>query len=343
MSRRPTPRPSFDAAALLDHWPSGAAVLDGSGTVVYANAALHALAACDSLEGLTLGDLNARFKGTHLAGRFARLLATREASTECETVAHGAAREGRLLRVTLAPLDGPHRSALLEIAEAAAPESRPAPGGSGLESAAAASDDAILALGPDGAIRAFNRGARRIFGYKESEFGSLTLMDLISDEAGAQRLHPSSLARAGAVRNAQTHGRTKSGRRIPVLVTATPTGGRDPTVAASVVIKELTELHELQEKTLEAARLKTVLETVVSLNHEINNPLAIVMGNLQLLLRSFEKGPDSARARLAASYEAGRRIAEVIHRLTNLVEPVETEYLSGRGIRMIDVRRSRSR
>src|SRR5262249_8092022 len=45
------------------------------------------------------------------------------------------------------------------------------------------------------------------------------------------------------------------------------------------------ELSETQAGLLEAERLRSITETVGGLNHEVNNPLAAIAGNAQLLLR----------------------------------------------------------
>jgi PAS domain S-box-containing protein len=193
-------------------------------------------------------------------------------------------------------------------------------------------------------VAAWNRGARRIFGLAEEEAIGRTLLDFLAPEEGPNgRMWLSALACGRSVRNVETHGLDRDGRRFPMLLTATAVRGAPAGFLGAVVIKELAELRALQDKTLEAERLTTILETVVSVNHEINNPLAIVMGNLQLLLRQNESGPPQSRAQTRAALSAARRIAEVIRRLSGIVEPVEMEYLRGRGIPMLDIRRSRTR
>ena len=47
--------------------------------------------------------------------------------------------------------------------------------------------------------------------------------------------------------------------------------------------KLLSELSELQRLLLEGAQLRTLAETAGAAAHEINNPLAVIMGNLELL------------------------------------------------------------
>jgi PAS domain S-box-containing protein len=329
----------------LDVLPHGLAVLDRRGVVVFANGALEKLLDAGPLAGLTVGQLGTRLHGLHLAGRFSRLLAAGEGSHLRNVPAGLPGGRSHSVNLSLVPFeDG--TAALLVVQDngpSAAEIESAAREQHFLAAAAAASDDAVFGLDPAGAIRAWNYGARRIFGFGDEEFRGRPLLSLLPDEAAGGRLKLEALSRSGSARNVQTHGLTKAGRRIPVLVTATPIRDGRQVTGASIVIKEIADVRALHEKSLEAARLKTILETVASVNHEINNPLAIVMGNLQLLLRNFEAGPPSIRAQLRSADLAGKRIAQVIRRLSNIVEPVETEYLKGRGIPMIDLRRSKAR
>src|SRR6185295_9523888 len=56
------------------------------------------------------------------------------------------------------------------------------------------------------------------------------------------------------------------------------------------------ELADAQTRLIETVRLRGVTETVGALNHEINNPLAAIAGNIQLLLRKSEGIPEPVMA-----------------------------------------------
>jgi GAF domain-containing protein len=85
------------------------------------------------------------------------------------------------------------------------------------------------------------------------------------------------------------------------------------------------ELSEAQTKLLESERLRTVHETVGTLSHEINNPLATISGNAQLLLRG--EGLDPAlRDKLRRIYVASQRIESVTTRMSNLIQTASMPY-----------------
>jgi len=100
------------------------------------------------------------------------------------------------------------------------------------------------------------------------------------------------------------------------------------------------ELSQAQAKLLESERLRTVGETVGALSHEINNPLATISGNTQLLLR--QDGIDGAlRAKLERILAAAQRIDSVTTRMSNLIQAATTRYPGDTPI--LDLARSRTR
>ena len=110
---------------------------------------------------------------------------------------------------------------------------------------------------------------------------------------------------------------------------------------------------ELRELTPEEAaeRLAAINETMVSVNHEVNNPLAVILGYGQMLLCKHGSCDDEGAAveewftqafRDLVRIEAeAMRIREITTKLSSLVEPVVTSYPAGDGVRMVDVNRSR--
>jgi GAF domain-containing protein len=99
------------------------------------------------------------------------------------------------------------------------------------------------------------------------------------------------------------------------------------------------ELTRAQSKLLENERLRGVTETVGALNHEVNNPLAAIVGNAQLLLRE----PDAElnprlRAKIESILESARRIQRVTGKMATLIQASSMPY-PGRD-KILDVERS---
>lgn len=85
-----------------------------------------------------------------------------------------------------------------------------------------------------------------------------------------------------------------------------------------------------------SARAEAVRQTAVTLNHEINNPLTVVLGNAELLLMKEDQLPEEVKVRLKTIITAGLRIRDAVSRLSTVTEAQSKSYDSR--IQMIDSR-----
>lgn len=114
----------------------------------------------------------------------------------------------------------------------------------------------------------------------------------------------------------------------------------DPSYVKELAIKVKQVLHRhflhQQVRQLEREReqmkiLDTVRTTVATVKHEINNPLAIISGNAQLLLeltRAMKLSDDLVHP-IEDIEEASQRIAESLDKLGNLKEFITRRYVEG--------------
>lgn len=84
-----------------------------------------------------------------------------------------------------------------------------------------------------------------------------------------------------------------------------------------------------------AVRSRAVRETAAAINHEVNNPLMAVMGNVELLLRKEQQFDPDARDKLHKIHEAAGRIRQVTQDLMRISDPRSTPYPGGSS--MIDI------
>lgn len=101
------------------------------------------------------------------------------------------------------------------------------------------------------------------------------------------------------------------------------------------------ELSEAQARLLETERVRSVTETVGALNHEINNPLAVIAGNAQLLMRRSDPMPAEVRAKIDNIYLAADRIQRVTKKMATLIQATSMPYPGESTI--LDIRRSVAR
>lgn len=90
---------------------------------------------------------------------------------------------------------------------------------------------------------------------------------------------------------------------------------------------------------IRTARLEALKETTATINHEINNPLTVVLGNCQLLLMKADQLPDEVVKRLRLIEQSGLRIRDVVGQLMKLDEAKSTTYVDD--TRMIDLQASK--
>ena len=107
-------------------------------------------------------------------------------------------------------------------------------------------------------------------------------------------------------------------------------------LALNYAAAEKVSAAQPDEKTIEKERLTAVLETAVTVNHEVNNPLQAIIGNIQLLLMKGENLSEDMIAKLKAIEESAIKINNVTQRLMKMTTSKTIKYSDG--TRMIDIR-----
>ncbi len=77
---------------------------------------------------------------------------------------------------------------------------------------------------------------------------------------------------------------------------------------------------------LDQERLAAVIEMAVTVNHEINNPLTAILGNVQLLLLKREDLDEELQAKLKTIEQSAMKIKDVTQRLMKLNSTRSTNY-----------------
>ncbi|MFP4521005.1 MAG: HAMP domain-containing protein [Fibrobacterota bacterium] len=103
-------------------------------------------------------------------------------------------------------------------------------------------------------------------------------------------------------------------------------------LAASIDTMRL-QLREYEKKLLKAQRASAVGEIVNSVNHEINNPLMILTGNIEILYSERTRMSDEQKAALDSVKEEAARITEIVQKLReiDLENLAVLNYLGERG------------
>lgn len=92
------------------------------------------------------------------------------------------------------------------------------------------------------------------------------------------------------------------------------------------------------DKIIKAEKVASILETAVTINHEINNPLTAILGNTQLLLLDKDRLSKDILAKITTIEKSALRIRQVTQKLMAVVEPITTPYIDG--LQMLDIDKS---
>ena len=95
------------------------------------------------------------------------------------------------------------------------------------------------------------------------------------------------------------------------------------------------ELERTRDKLVQAEQKAAVSAMAVSLNHEINNPLMIISGNLQML--SYKCQDDKLKKKFSVIEEQLDRISGIIRKLRDIEEVNIDDYIAGSDEKMLKV------
>ncbi len=176
--------------------------------------------------------------------------------------------------------------------------------------------DAIIFMDNDNRVQVWNRGAELIFGYRSEEMVGQTFHRLIPPEIDAdeelQRIREV-LDTTGYVKAYIAPRMTEDGRRITIDISRTNVRSKEGEVIGStVIIKDVTEKMQLEQRIYNTEKLASIGILAAGVAHEINNPLALILGFTDLLLERFHPG--------SPEYEDLRIIAENGNHAKKIVE-----------------------
>jgi PAS domain S-box-containing protein len=215
-----------------------------------------------------------------------------------------------------------------------------------LEHLVARSTDIVVATDRSGNVVYYNDGASRSLGYAPEEILGRFVGALYPDLAEAKRvmaaMRGSGHGGPGIVGNFETTFLSKAGERIPVAISGTII--RDESGREDGTIGFAKDLREIRRKD----QLATLGEVAIGLSHEIANPLAVILNQVELVEREIEalagdRDSSVETERLYAIRREISRISETLERLARMAESDQYETISYVGpARMIDLRQRRA-
>ncbi len=168
--------------------------------------------------------------------------------------------------------------------------------------------DGMALLERDGRIRAVNGSLARLAGRRRRDLMGHSIDDFL-------RNTPAELMAGMQESEAVLHAEGRA--TVPVAVCSTPIRDRQKGVIGAVLIaRDLRAVMALRRRVVAAGRLAAVGELAAGIAHEVNNPIAFIQANLNLLRGHYEEIESHIAKHglqdetLLASFEAGSECIE---------------------------------
>ena len=198
------------------------------------------------------------------------------------------------------------------------------------------SRDILFTMDSAGMLTAVNKAAEKFSGYTRSDLVGASVLDFLTTE-GAETV------------NKMLDGKGLTARRVIELEVVKRDSGRAFIEMSArklfnnrvhtgfqVSARDITEQKLMREKLLQAERLGAIGEVVITVRHEINNPLTTVIGNVELLLERYGDQDPDLKKRLESVLNNSLRIAEIVQKLQAIKRDKVVEYV--KGVTMTDLK-----
>ena len=198
--------------------------------------------------------------------------------------------------------------------------------------------DALFLIAPKTAtILEANRRARELCGYDNDGLIGQSAA-LLSPDEGWMALIARVVAEGRISVEEGGALRCKDGEIIPVEIQLSLANHHLDEPLIQALLRDLRPRRQLESERNKSERLAAVVETAVTVNHEINNPLFVITSSVDGLKRSLFDADSGVRDKLERISEACRRIQRFTQQLSTVIAPVSKEYLPG--LKMLDIQQS---
>jgi len=173
-------------------------------------------------------------------------------------------------------------------------------------------NDAIFLIDLEGRILFSNRRGTELTGYHLEEFRDRPIFSLLTPE-GAQQAYArlqAAFAGQGVAPFFEAEVIRKDGSRFWAEVSGTNVVKDGQVLGRLAVARDITERKRLREQLVQAEKLATLGQLIAGIAHELNNPLAAMVGHAQMLRLGQQDPKVAARA---------DRIVDAAQRATRIV------------------------
>ncbi|NIP31258.1 MAG: PAS domain S-box protein [Candidatus Dadabacteria bacterium] len=174
---------------------------------------------------------------------------------------------------------------------------------------------AIISIDSEGNIIMFNPAAEKLFGYNFDEIFNKNIFDLISDKF--KDVFNSALNNENQTDNSfffdktiEIDGLKKEGEEFPMELSISNCKIEGKNIF-TIIIFDITQRKSLEDQLIQSAKLAAVGELISGITHEINNPLAIVMGYAEMLMKEDDSS-EELKKMMSVIYKESEKARKVI-------------------------------
>ncbi len=191
------------------------------------------------------------------------------------------------------------------------------------------SRDILFTTDAAGTLTAVNKSAEEFAGCTKSQLVGKSVFEFLTKE-GAERVRRMLRGEGATTRRVIEFEVVKGdGSRAFIEMSARRLFRQRMPAGYQISARDMTEQKLMREKLLKAERLGAIGEIVITVRHEINNPLTTVIGNVELLLERYGERDKNLANRLEIILNNSLRIAEIVKQLKAIKRDRVVEYVKG--------------
>jgi PAS domain S-box-containing protein len=188
-------------------------------------------------------------------------------------------------------------------------------------------NDIIYTRDLEGRFTSINNAAERLTGFSTEEVAGLNVKDIVLEEYAGVIDWTNDMTLAGSeIPPHEVEVRTKDGRKLSFEINNRLILQDGVPVGVQGIARDITERKQFQQKLAQSEKLTALGKLVSGVAHELNNPLASIVGHAQLLLRN---GCDSRIVErlniINKEAERARRIVQNLLSFARQHNPCRTE------------------